>query len=243
MKYLAYFLLCCLQVHAMSGIEIMKEVEARSKKYKTIQSEVFMKIENEGSLRERYFNSIKKQDKTSTKNLIKFYKPANIKGTALLTHSIKGQEDNTQWVYLPALKSTTQLSADKKNDSFMGSDFSYADVAGRQVEKDKHEKIKEDEKYFYIRSTPKKEDVYSKLEIIVDRKIFVPLKVFFFNTEGETLKILTNKKIEKFGDLHLVTEALMENKQRNSQSTLQVSNIVLDQNVTDNQVGLKGLTE
>ena len=146
-----------------------------------------------------------------TRSLVKFYKPTNIKNTALLSYA-KKDDDTIQWLYLPAFKSVKQLSTEEKNKSFMGSDFSVADIAGRQVNQDRHEMIKEDDKFFYIRSIPKdKNDVYSKLEIVVSKSIYVPLKIDFFDKRGKLLKTLTNSKVKKVKGMYVITKSKMEN--------------------------------
>ena len=228
--------------NAMSGQEIMQTVDKNNKNLKTMSSEVLMVIKGPNGTRERNFYHLKKYDKPLTKSLIKFYLPATVKGTSLLTHSEDGKEKNIQWVYLPALKSLNRISGDKEKDSFMGSDFTYSDVAGRQLNQDTHRLLKEDEKYYYIRSTPKrKEDLYSKINILVSKKAPIVLKAIFYDREGKKFKTLSNKKIKKIGPMYVVTKSIMKSHAINSSTTLDVSNIKKDISISDNDVGIKGI--
>lgn len=227
-------------VFALNGLEIMQEVDNRSKQYQTQIADVTMKITQEDSTKNRYFKNIRKLNKTGLeKSLIRFYKPAKIKNTVLLTHK---NEVKTQWLYLPAFKTINRINTKNQNNSFMGSDFSYADIAGRKVNEDTHTKIKEDAKYFYVQSIPKsKEDIYSKIELIISKKLYIPLRVTFYNKDNQRLKRLTNKKIENFGVMNLVTIAEMKNYLRNSKTKLEISDVIFDKPVSDNEVGLRGI--
>lgn len=58
--------------------------------------------------------------------------PVDIAGTAVLTHEHESRADDT-WLYLPALKKARRIVASSKRDSFLGSEFSYADMARPRV--------------------------------------------------------------------------------------------------------------
>ena len=167
----------------LTGLEVMQMIDKNNKDFETMSSEVLMTIKDkEGNERSRNFVHLRKYKESMTKSRIKFYLPATVKGTALLTHSWDGETDNTQWIYLPALKALNQIKGNKKNESFMGSDFTYADVAGRQLNQDTHTLVKEDEKYYYVRSVPKNsEDAYSKISFLIGKDIPVPRKIIFYD--------------------------------------------------------------
>lgn len=230
---------------AITGTEVMTGVDNNNKSFETMRSEVLMVVHDAGGgVRERNFNNLVKYKDAMRKSLIKFYLPATVKGTSFLTHAKDGEQDNVQWIYLPALKSLNQIKGGKKKESFMGSDFTYADVAGRQLSQDDHTLLKEDENYYYVRSTPKdKEDLYSKITLLVDKNMPIPLKIIFYDQEKRKLKSLTNKKVEKNGETYIVTSSTMENHQTGGKTELTVSNIELGIAISDNAVGIKGLKE
>ena len=114
----------------MTGLQVMDKVDRNNKKIETMSSEVLMSIIRGKDKRERNFYHLKKYKGGTTKSLLKFYLPSTIKGTSLLTHSKDNENSKTQWIYLPALKALTQITGARENESFMGSDFTYSDVAG-----------------------------------------------------------------------------------------------------------------
>ena len=163
-----------LPAQALTGTEIMEMVQQQSRKHSTQQYDIFMEIyDAEKRKRERFFTSRKKIYPEETKSLARFYRPADIKNTALLSHSQESKGGADQWIYLPAFKAIKKLSADDKRNSFMGSDFTNGDVAGRSLADDSHELIREDEDSYYIVSTPvRSDDGYSRLEYKIHNRIF-----------------------------------------------------------------------
>ncbi len=63
------------------------------------------------------------KQKGTTKRLFKFQSPADMKGVGVLA-----LEDDVMYVYMPAFKKVKRLASSAKNDSFMGSDFTYDDM-------------------------------------------------------------------------------------------------------------------
>ncbi|MEM1104759.1 MAG: outer membrane lipoprotein-sorting protein [Pseudomonadota bacterium] len=63
-----------------------------------------------------------------------FYSPRDVEGTALLTHA-KVLESDDQWLYLPALRRTKRVSSSNKSGPFVGSEFSFEDIAGSELGK------------------------------------------------------------------------------------------------------------
>jgi hypothetical protein len=68
------------------------------------------------------------------KALILFEEPLDIKGTALLTHEALGSEDDAQWLYLPAYRRVKRIAAQDRSGRFVGTEFSYEDLAGDKLQ-------------------------------------------------------------------------------------------------------------
>lgn len=139
------------------------------------------------------------------KSLTIFDTPKDVKGTAFLsvTHKMK---DDDQWLYLPALKRIKRISSSNKTSSFMGSEFSYEDIASQEVEKYTYKWIK-DEVYdgsecFVVEFYPvdKKYSGYSRMVYWIDKSEYRTLKVDYFDREGRFLKTLTLKDYKKYLD-------------------------------------------
>ena len=227
---------------AVTGLQVMKKVDENNKKLKTMSSEVLMTIVRGKDKRERNFYHLKKYKDGMSKSLIKFYLPSTVKGTALLTHSQDDEDSKTQWIYLPALKALTQITGDRENESFMGSDFSYSDVAGRQLGQDKHSLIKESSSHYRVQSVPKnKEDIYSKIILNISKKTFVPQSIIFYGKDGKKMKELKNNRVQKFDSAYVVVDAVMKNHKSQGETRLIVSEVEPNVPISDKSVGIKGL--
>ncbi|GIW39773.1 MAG: hypothetical protein KatS3mg076_0350 [Candidatus Binatia bacterium] len=70
----------------------------------------------------------KKYPRDRSRSLVFFRSPPEVKGTGFLQW-VDPHGRNQQWLYLPALKRVRQISGRSQRESFMGTDFSYEDLA------------------------------------------------------------------------------------------------------------------
>ena len=136
------------------------------------------------------------------KSLTIFDTPRDVKGTAFLsfTHTLKADE---QWLYLPALKRVKRISSSNKSGPFMGSEFSYEDISSQEVEKYKYKFIKDDmfngRDVFVIERIPQyKKSGYTKQISWMDKEMYQPLKIEFYDRKKSLLKTLTQHDYKKY---------------------------------------------
>lgn len=250
-KFLLFFFIIFLSnfSHAsLNGYQIMQKVDKQNKVHKNQLFDIKMLIvDKHNNKKIRYFSSKKKHyisnNKNNTNNLIKFYAPATIKHTGLLTITNNIKNDIKQWIYLPAFKATRIISSSKRNSSFMGSDFNYRDISGRVLENDTFKLIKTDTKYYYIESMPKlkTDDDYGKINYIIDKNKFIAVKVIYFNNKMEMLKSLTNSKIVKINGVYVAKNSIMKNISTGGKTYIYINNINFNVNINDYEVDIKGL--
>ena len=150
-----------------------------------------------GTVTEREMDQYSKKDAQGrNRAVIVFREPASIRGTRFLSIENSGR-GNDQWIYLPSLAKVRRIAASEGSDSFMGTDFSYDDIASadRKADLDNHvllrnEKYKDNDCYV-IESTPKDSNYqYSKMVQWIDRSYFVPYKVELYDKRGNQVKLL-----------------------------------------------------
>jgi len=128
------------------------------------------------------------------KSLLTFDNPRDIKGTAFLSHTHSLVPDD-QWLYLPALKRVKRISSSNKSGPFVGSEYAYEDLASQEVEKYKYKWLR-DEKFdgrdsFVIERFPQYEHSgYTRQLVWVDKEMYQPLKLEFFDRKNSMLKTL-----------------------------------------------------
>ena len=138
------------------------------------------------------------------KSLTIFDTPRDVKGTAFLsfTHTLKADE---QWLYLPALKRVKRISSSNKSGPFMGSEFSYEDISSQELAKYKYKFIK-DNKFngrdvFVLERYPQyKKSGYTKQVAWIDKEMYQPLKIEFYDRKKSLLKTLTQHDYKKYLD-------------------------------------------
>ncbi|MEJ5307817.1 MAG: outer membrane lipoprotein-sorting protein [candidate division WOR-3 bacterium] len=160
----------------------------------------------------------------------KFTYPNEQKGLGFL--SLPG---NVMHIYLPAYKKIKNITTQSKNGSFSGTDFTYEDMEMSSFSKDYTGKIlNENDSLFLIEIYPKKEknSFYEKLQLTVDKRFYIPIKIEFFE-KGKCTKILERRKIEKIKDYYVAKEMVMKNIENKHQTIMQYDSIFFDTNLSD----------
>ena len=109
-----------------------------------------------------------------------FFKPNDVKDMSFMTFKYPARDDD-RWMFIPAVNMVKRIAAQDKRSSFVGSDFTYEDVSGHDIEDDQHavereQKVGERDCYV-VKSTPKAgaADFGHKLTW-VDKANYLPLK-------------------------------------------------------------------
>ena len=163
-------------------------------------------IDAQGRKREKELTMLRKnmddQDKEQ-RFYVYFHQPADKSGTVFMVWKHVGQDDD-RWLYLPALGHVKRIAASDERTSFVGSDFFYEDVSGRDPREDDHELIKTDGTYYVVKSTPKPENK-AKVEFdsytsYIHMATFLPVSMQF-EQGGKVyreMKVLSVKDIQGY---------------------------------------------
>ena len=187
----------------LTGLDIMLKVDEQQNVDSQYGKTKMTLINKKGKKRvrdvvryEKYYHGEKGID---TKTIVFFEYPPDIRGTGLLLWSYKDiKKDDDRWLYLPALKKIKRIAGESKNEYFMGTDFTYDDMGGRDVNEDKHILIGEEEidgvKCYKIESIPiDKDNMYSKkipgMEYVLSTGVFT-FGIFGALTVSNTISLL-----------------------------------------------------
>ena len=149
----------------------------------------------------------------------------------------KSGKDNDQWLYLPALKKTKRIISNQKNQSFMGSDFTYQDMEGRDIDDDTYTILGEEELFgetcFKVEAKPVEKGIYSRRIIWVEKERSILRKVEFFDRKDKLLKMMTIPEVRKDGDYWTILKMVMENIQKPHKTTLEISDVQYDTGIEE----------
>ncbi len=142
-----------------------------------------------------WLNTLEIVDETvGDKSMIVFDTPADIEGTALLSHA-KILDPDDQWLYLPALKRVKRISSVNKSGPFVGSEFAFEDFTGLELNKYDYQYLREeacgDRLCDVIERIPRYEHSgYTRQVAWVDQDVYQVRRVDFYDRRGELLKTL-----------------------------------------------------
>ena len=164
--------------------------------------EVIMELIDKGSgKRTRVMTMLRRDEKKggNQKYFIYFHKPGDVRRLTFMVWKYTTKEDD-RWIFVPAVDLIRRIAADDKHSSFVGSDFTYEDVSGRDVASDTHQLLRseklENRDCFVIESIPKEPTEYIKRLSWIDKKTFLPLKEEYYDAQSELFRVFTADKFE-----------------------------------------------
>jgi len=184
------------------GLELSRAAEARNRGWKdyTVSLNMTLKTEKGEETKRSMRMKFLEEPGEGEKQIVVFDRPADVKGTALLSNSYNKKEDE-QWLYLPAAKRVKRISSSSRSGSFMGSEFCYEDMGNRSVEKYEYTYLRKEkcgaEECALIERRPREEDsVYSKQLVWMDSEYRI-VRVDYFDRKQALYKRLTLKNFQK----------------------------------------------
>lgn len=189
------------------GLAIFEEADRRGDGYIDSKSGMLMILKDKrGNTSERQMRvkGLEGKDGKGDKTLMVFDTPKDQKGTALLTFAHTNKDDD-QWLYLPALKRVKKIASKKKSGPFMGSEFSFEDIGGSEVEEFDYKYLRDEElngqKCFVVESYPKdKYSGYTRVVSWIDQEHYRTLKAEFYDRKKSHLKTLTATGFTLYND-------------------------------------------
>lgn len=188
-------------------------------------------LDNKGNDRIRKIRIITGTFDDVSKTLIRFIAPPEVKGTSLLIYDYEDKDDD-MWIYMPALRKVRRIVSSEKGKSFMGSEFTNADMS-RPNQADFNYEILGTELYegkmcwkiesAGISSDVRKASGYSKTISFIDQENYLCHKVEYYDLSGSLHRIqyISDFRKQK-GSNYIACRMTMENIQnkRISQMTI-----------------------
>ena len=237
---------------AQTGLDIMKEQVKRSQ---TKSEEARVKlaiIDPSGKEKQRELMTVaQRDDKGLARLMLKFLSPADIRNTGLLTWEQPGDQEDDQWLFLPATKSTKRIASSSKKNAFMGTDLAYEDLRAEDLASHtytlKGEADLGGQKCWMIEAVPstdkeKAESGYGKRVFWVRKDNYVTVQTEFYNTSDKLVKRATfSDVVNVSGDLWRPKTARYENVDRKSATVLTTTEYKVNQPVDEALLTQQGL--
>lgn len=164
--------------------------------------------------------------KGDQKMYVYFSRPADVNKMVFMVWKHPGGNDD-RWLYLPALDLVKRIASSDKRTSFVGSDFFYEDVSGRNLEDDHHELVSTDENYYVIKNTPVKPDSveFSYYTMYIHKETFLPIQTEYYDKNGVLYRTNKTLKVDTIEGFPTVTKSSMENLKTKNTTVMEYSKV------------------
>jgi len=206
-----------------------------------LKARVLMRlISKDGKERIRELTMLRKDDQEGgqQKYFIYFHQPADVKDTTFMVWKYVGRDDD-RWLFIPAINFVRRIAASDKRSSFVGSDFTYEDVSGREPEEDQHSLLRGercgDSDCFVIKSVPKnpKSADYSFKLAWINKANFMPLKEEYYDKRGELYKVFSADEVRQVQGFWTITKRAMKNTQSGHRTEVTFTNVEYNWGIKD----------
>jgi hypothetical protein len=213
--------------------------------YGGAEARVVMVLVNErDQQRQRKVVMMSRTDGDTRYSFVRFLSPTDVAGTSFL--GIDDGGDRTQHLYLPALERTRRISSKQRNASFVGTDYSYADMDMRDVEDSSKrrlddEKVGDQDCYVVEVEPTSDESDYDRIVVWIGKKTMLPLRMRFFAGEDREVKRFTAQQVEKVDGRWVIYESKMVDLKRQHATVLKVVEIELRDDIPLEQFTVRAL--
>ncbi|MBN1466074.1 outer membrane lipoprotein-sorting protein [candidate division KSB1 bacterium] len=202
--------------------------------------------DGKGNQRLRKFSSAQKTDQAEqvTKMVMRFLEPADVKGTGILTFDYESKDDD-MWLYMPALRKVRRIVSSEKTKSFMGSEFSNADITKPSMSDYTYEMVGSDilgdVECWKIEMAPASKKIgdsygYSKKIGWIGKTDYIARKTEYYDLHGELIKVMTADKVELLDEKnkkYQPVDITMSNKQNGRSSRIVIDRVQFSPNVKE----------
>ena len=210
------------------GFEIAARADRSDRGFADSEVKLKMVLRNaagQESTRNLKITTLEVQDENvGDKSTVYFSSPADVKGTALLSHAQILDADD-QWLYLPALKRVKRISSANKSGPFVGSEFAFEDITSLELNKYNytwlHEEACGDYTCDVVERLPRyKNSGYTRQVTWTDQDAHQIRKVEFYDRRGGLLKTLTLKDYQNYNGVWRAQHLEMKNHQTGKSTDL-----------------------
>lgn len=137
----------------------------------------------------------KANEDVGDKSLIVFDAPADVNGTALLSHA-QILEPDDQWLFLPALKRVKRISSVNKSGPFVGSEFAFEDLTSLELNKFTYKHLRSETcgelTCDVVERRPRyPHSGYTRQIAWIDQNVYQLRRIEYYDRRDELLKVLT----------------------------------------------------
>jgi hypothetical protein len=228
---------------ALTAEQVARNVQDRDTG-KDSKAELRMKLfDRRGRPRDRALTLMTLRRSAGDRSLIRFTYPNDIRGTGFLVWEHPGAEDE-RFLFLPSLGRVRRIAGSEAQESFVGSDFSYEDIGGREFDDYTYALLDENASWagpdgtsrpaYRLESRRKDASVeFPRVVSLVLKDSFVVVQADVYNRRNEKQKIYTVKRLQQAQGIWTVMESIMTNDLDRTRTELLIEKIAYNTGLTE----------
>ena len=166
------------------------------------------------------------------RTLLHFTLPNDIRGTGFLVWEHPDGDDE-RFLYLPSLGRVRRIAGSEAQESFVGSDFTYEDIGGRELDDYTYTLLGDNETWtapdgsrhavWRLESKSRKADArFPRVISLIRKDLDIAVRAEIFNRRNERQKLFEAKRIEKIDGYWTVTSMTMSDAVEGTRTDLAV---------------------
>ncbi len=249
-------ILLCTVITATFSLFAQDPKEISEKSASTIEFESMEMVttlnihDGKGNLRVREVAIATNKFGETTKTLMKFLSPADVKGTSILVYDYENKSDD-MWVFLPSLRKVRRIVSSEKGKSFMGSEFSNADMSKPNTNDFTYNllgtEILDGKECWKVEATSKSREIeseygFQKRVSYIEKNTFLSYKSELYDSRGKLYKTMTMGDFRKqTNGRYFAYTMVMKNEQNNRFSEMIVKQFQLGSKLNENSFAVTNL--
>jgi hypothetical protein len=208
-----------------------------------------------GRVRERslVLTSMRATGKIGDRILVRFLSPGDIKGTGLLVWE-HPKAEHERFLYLPALGRVRRIAGSEKQESFVGSDLSYEDIGGREVDEYTYAFAQRDASWhspdgraypaWQLEARAKdRQSAYPRTVSLVRKDNFVVVSADVFNRRNDREKRYEVRRLERVDGIWTAMDLVMTNELQKTRTELAVTSVKFNVGLTEADFSRRALEQ
>jgi hypothetical protein len=210
-------------------------------------------VDRQGRVRERSLAiaALKGMGGKSDKTLVRFTSPNDIRGTSFLVWEHIDAPDE-RFLYLPALGRVRRIAGQEKQESFVGSDLSYADIGGRDIADYTYAFASENANWtapdgsrhaaWALESRAKDKDAaFPRSVSIVLKEHLVSVHADIFNRRDERAKVFDVRRLERVDGIWSALDLVVSNERDKTRTELITTSLRYNVGLSDDDFSRREL--
>lgn len=206
--------------------------------------------DNRGNTRVRQVVVATRKFGDATKTLMRFTSPPDVQGTSILIYDYEDKGDD-MWIYLPSLRRVRRIVSTEKGNSFMGSEFSNADMSRPNLDDFSYNLLGSEtingRECWKVETVAVSRDIenengYYKRISYIDKSNYLMHKSELFDRADRPLKVHTLSDYKKqLNGKYFAFSMIMENVRNNRRSEMRIDKFQLGSNLDENSFAVTNL--